>query len=144
MRQWLARSQFLRFCVVGTMGFIVDSAMLFFLHRWIGLDPYSARAISILTAMNCTWLGNRLITFRSHAATTRHEILFEWSRFVAANSFGAAVNYGTYALIVRFAPEPADSPYVALVCGVAVGLFVNFALSKRLVFRTRPAGDYQR
>ena len=135
----LTDSQFLRFGLVGAGGFIVDTTMLFLMHRVLGLDPYSARAISIFTAMNFTWMGNRLITFRLHAATAPRGIAVEWSRFVAANAFGALVNYAVYALLVRFAPTPLNSPYLALVCGVGAGLTVNFTLSKRLVFRPRSA-----
>lgn len=135
----LLQSQFLRFGLVGAGGFIVDTSMLFLMHRVLGLDPYSARAISMFTAMNCTWTGNRLITFRHHAATSPREIAVEWSRFIAANAFGALVNYVVYTLVVAFAPAPANSPYFGLVCGVAGGLMLNFTLSKRLVFRTKSA-----
>ena len=137
----IARSQFLRFSVVGAAGFVVDTAVLFLLHRMLGLDPYSARAISIFSSMNVTWMGNRLLTFRAHAATGRREMALEWSRFIAANAFGALVNYGVYAGLVGFAQPPLSSPYVALVFGVAAGLLVNFTLSKRLVFRAGPTGD---
>jgi dolichol-phosphate mannosyltransferase len=131
-------SRFLRFAVIGSGGFIVDESVLALLHGGIGLDPFSARAISILTAMTFTWWGNRNLTFREHAASGAQDTLSEWLRFMAANTVGALVNYGTYAALVRFAPAPLDNAYLAVAAGVAVGLVFNFTLSKRFVFR---AGD---
>lgn len=134
----VANSQFLRFGFVGACGFVVDTSVLFLMHRIIGFDPYSARAISIFVAMNVTWTGNRLLTFRAHAATSPGRMLGEWARFLLTNAVGALLNYAVYAALVRFAPPPANNPYLALIAGVAVGLVFNFTLSKRLVFRAPP------
>ncbi len=131
----IASSRFLRFGIVGAGGFVVDSAVLFMMHRLVGLDPYSARAISIFVAMNFTWMGNRQLTFREHAATGSRAMLAEWARFIATNLLGALVNYGVYAAVVRFAPAPLDNLYLALAAGVGAGLVFNFTLSQRLVFR---------
>jgi putative flippase GtrA len=133
----LRQSRFLRFAVVGAAGFVVDESVLALMHRVLGLDPFSARAISILAAMSFTWWGNRNLTFREHKAEGAAAIAREWLRFVAANSVGALVNYGSYALLVRFAPPPANNAYLATAIGVAIGLLFNFTLSKRLVFRPR-------
>jgi putative flippase GtrA len=131
----LSRSRFLRFGVVGAGGFVVDEAVLWIAHRLAGLDPYSGRAISILCAMTFTWWGNRRLTFRDQAAEGPAAIAREWLRFVAANAVGALVNYGTYTLLVRFGPAPLGNPFLAIACGVAIGLVFNFTLSKHLVFR---------
>jgi putative flippase GtrA len=128
-------SRFLRFGIVGAGGFVVDSSVLFLMHRIIGLDPYSARAISIFVAMNFTWMGNRQLTFREHRAKKPGAMLQEWARFIATNLLGALVNYAVYAAVVRFAPPPLDNLYLALAMGVGAGLVFNFTLSKRLVFR---------
>ena len=134
-RDDLRQSRFLRFAAVGAAGFVVDESVLAVMQRLVGLDPYSARAISIVAAMSFTWWGNRNLTFREHAAEGTAAIAREWLRFVAANSVGALVNYGTYAALVRFAPWPANNAYLATAIGVGIGLLFNFTLSKRLVFR---------
>ena len=133
----LRQSRFLRFAVVGTAGLVVDESVLALMHNLAGLDPFSARAVSILTAMSFTWWGNRNLTFYDHKASGAPAMAREWLRFVAANSVGALVNYGIYAALVRFAPAPANNPYLATATGVAIGLLFNFTLSKRLVFRAR-------
>jgi putative flippase GtrA len=128
------RSRFLRFAIVGAGGFIVDECALAAMHYGVGLDRYSARAISILCAMTFTWWGNRNLTFREHAAIGSAR-LHEWFRFVLANALGAVINYGVYSALVSFAPAPANNPLLAAAAGGGVGLIFNFTLSKRFVFK---------
>ena len=79
---------------------------------------------------------------RACGARRKLRCLGEWLRFVAANSFGALLNYGTYAALLRFAPAPLDNPYLATAIGVGVGMVFNFAASRALVFRAhRPEDD---
>lgn len=129
------RKQFLRFALVGTAGFFVDEGTLAVMRNIVGLGPFGGRAVSILTAMTFTWLGNRTLTFAAHAARGPAAMFREWLRFIGANSFGALVNYGVYAALVGFAPVPLDNAYLATAIGAAVGLLFNFTLSKTLVFR---------
>jgi putative flippase GtrA len=131
----LAASRFLRFTVVGCCGFVVDVSVFFLLHDVFGLSAYAARPFSILTAMVTTWLGNRMHTFRDHAASGAKAVLAEWLKFAAANSIGALFNYATFAAIIGFAPQPFANRYLALVAGTAVGLAFNFTMSKFVVFR---------
>ena len=131
----LARSPYLRFGLVGGCGFIVDETILTILHYAIGVDRYSARALSIFCAASFTWWGNRNLTFAEHAVTGGPLALArEWLKFMLANAVGAMVNYATYTLFVSFAPAPFDNPLLATVFGVGAGLSFNFTLSKRFVF----------
>lgn len=134
----LARLSFLRFAVIGSLGFVVDSTVLALDTNWLGLDPFKGRILSIFCAMVCTWLGNRYFTFADRRALGGVGAMFhEWSKFVAANIVGALVNYGVYAALLHFASAPFDNKYVALVIGVLAGLIFNFFLSKKLVFTGR-------
>ena len=130
------RSPYLRFALVGGCGFVVDETILAILHYLVGLDSYTARAISIFCAATFTWWGNRNLTFAEHAATGgARELVREWFKFMLANGVGALVNYSTYTIIVTFAPRPFCNPLLATAAGVGVGLVLNFTLSKRFVFR---------
>lgn len=138
MTQFVRRmqnSRFLRFALVGGAGFFVDEGVLWLMHSALGLDPFTGRAISILSAMTFTWWGNRTITFSAHAAVGMSATLHEWLRFVAANAFGAIINYGTFWSLLNFAPAPLNNAYLATAIGVGAGLIFNFTLSKRFVFR---------
>lgn len=134
------RAQFLRFATVGAAGFFVDEGVLALMRNLFGLGLLSGRAVSILCAMTFTWWGNRTITFHEHAARGFVPIAGEWLRYVMANSLGAALNYGSYALLVHVAPSPFDNPYLATAIGVAIGMTSNFTLSRFVVFRSHRGG----
>ncbi|HVT26250.1 MAG TPA: GtrA family protein [Rhizomicrobium sp.] len=131
----LLASRFLRFGIVGACGFVIDTSIFFVLHDLAGLSPYVARAFSILIAMSGTWFGNRTLTFREHAATGGRAVLREWLTFAAANAIGNTSNYLTFSALITFASPPFNNRYLALVAGTAVGMVLNFTLSKRIVFR---------
>lgn len=132
----LLPSPYLRFGLVGGCGFLVDETILTIVHYGLGVDRYSARAISIFCAATFTWWGNRNLTFAEHATTGGPLALArEWFKFMLANGVGALVNYSTYTLFVSFAPAPFSNPLLATAAGVGVGLVFNFTLSKRFVFR---------
>ncbi len=134
----LLRARILRFGAVGAAGFAVDETILALMHYAVGLDPYSARVVSILCTMIFTWWGNRIFTFAEHAARESvGAILREGVKFMLANGLGAVANYASYSLLVRFAPWPIGNPLLAAAIGVLIGLIFNFTLSKRFVFRAR-------
>jgi putative flippase GtrA len=134
--RWLLRHAFIRFGLVGAAGYVVDAMVLALATGQLGLDPYRGRALSIAVAMTATWAGNRYFTFaESRARGSVAAIAQEALKFAGANLIGAAVNYGVYAALVRFAPEPWSNVFVAQVIGVLAGLVFNFTLSKTLVFR---------
>ncbi len=137
----LKESRFLRFGIVGAGGFVVDTGVLFALFQLVQLPYVAARAASIFSAMNFTWMGNRVLTFRAHAAREPRAIAAEWFRFLATNAIGAAINW-LVSIVLRYeAPSPLSNPYLALVAGVAAGLAFNFTLSKRLVFVRGPSPE---
>lgn len=131
------RSRFLRFAFIGTLGFLVNEAALWGALKALALGPYAGGVFSFLIAATFTWLGNRILTFRAHAATTAYSMLREWLMFLAANGIGFLVNYAVYASLVTFAPKPLNNPFVALAFGTLAGLTLNFVLSSKLVFRSR-------
>jgi putative flippase GtrA len=136
--RYLLRHPFVRFALVGTVGYVVDTAVLALDTNLLGLDFAAGRAFSIFVAMCCTWLGNRYLTFPERRAHGLSGAAQEWLKFVGANLVGAVVNYGISVLLVRYAPAPFDDKYIAQACGVLAGLVFNFTLSRTMVFKTPP------
>jgi putative flippase GtrA len=124
--------QFLRFGVVGTVGFVVDSAVLLGMMA-AGLGPYGGRVISYLVAASTTFALNRAWTFRG--ARRDAPVAAQWGRFVLLNLAGFAANYGTYAALVAGVPLVAAQPVLGVAAGSIAGMFINFGLSRRFVFR---------
>jgi putative flippase GtrA len=129
-------AEFLRFGVVGSAGFVVDTAVLYSALA-AGAGLYGGRILSYVAAATATWAMNRAWTFREArnrpggAALSR-----QWALFLAVNLVGFLVNYGTYALMVGNFPLAAAHPVLAVAAGALAGMGGNFLLSRRYVFRS--------
>ena len=123
--------QFISFGLVGFAGLAVDLAFVYGLRRSVGL--YVAGLAAYLVAASVTYFLNRTLTFR-HAG--RHVALWrQWAAFLAANLAGFVLNRGTYAVLIATFATVAAQPYIAVCAGAVAGMFVNFSLSRRVVFR---------
>ncbi|MBK1657597.1 GtrA family protein [Paracraurococcus ruber] len=123
--------EFFRFGVVGTVGFLVDAAVLM-LGIALGLGPWLGRALSYLVGATTTFTLNRLWTFR-HAPRAA-SVGRQWVLFLLVNLVGFACNYGTYAALIAFVPVVAANPVLGVAAGSIAGLAGNFVLSRRFVF----------
>ncbi len=123
-------TQFTRFGAVGLIGLIIDTATVYLLRGSLGL--YGAGLLAYGVAASSNWLLHRIWTFRGQGSGPAHR---QWARFLAANLVGFALNRGTYALLVTFMAAAAAQPVIATTAGAVAGIFVNFQLSRRVVFR---------
>lgn len=131
--------QFLRFGLVGCIGFVVNSAVLYAAIGFAGTGPYLGRVLSYLAAATTTWYLNRIITFVDSRSDNVRQ---EWLRFLLVNSLGGCVNYLTYAAYLRLTSSAGAGPLIGVALGSCAGLVVNFILSRRLVFSgNRAAAD---
>ncbi|MGE0416193.1 MAG: GtrA family protein [Acetobacteraceae bacterium] len=123
-------AQFIRFGTVGTFGFVLDTASVYLLRGSLGL--YGAGVVAYLVAATGNWLVNRVWTFRGQGSGPMHR---QWARFLMVNLVGFVLNRGTYAALVTWLPAAAAEPVIATAAGAIAGMFVNFHLSRRMVFR---------
>lgn len=124
--------QFIKFGMIGVMGFIVDFVMLTVGIEILHLGRYAAAFFSFPFAITATWLGNRHFTFRGQS---RHSAREEFLRFVSVCALGLVINRGTYSLVITLVPIAYTHPILGLIAGTGTGMFFNFFLSKKLVFR---------
>lgn len=125
-------TQFLRFCVVGTVGFAIDAGILQLLVSAMDANPYFARVISFLAAASVTWLLNRRYTFELEHGATRAE----WARYTSFMVFGALVNYGAFAFLITVWEFAHAQPWLGVAVGSIAGLGINFLTSRLLVFQS--------
>ncbi len=123
-------AQFVKFGVVGTLGFLVDTAVVYALRFHVGL--YAAGMAAFLIAATANWVMNRLWTFRGRGSLPIHR---EWLQYMLANLFGFVLNRGTYIILITFVAICAEQPVLAVAAGSIAGMGVNFVLSRRMVFR---------
>ena len=122
--------QFLRFGIVGAMGFVVDTTVVYLLLNPIGV--YWAGALAYPVAASFNWAINRIWTFRGQSTGSAAA---QWGRFLAVNLLGFVLNRGTYFALVTISAFIAGHPVFAVAAGAIAGLAVNFDLSRRLVFK---------
>src|SRR3546814_928871 len=131
---------FARFALVGTIGFLVDAAVLSLLLHGAGIGPYLSRVISYLIAATTTWRLHRSFTFSDASPMP---VGRQWLRFVGVNAFGGGVNYGVYALLIGTGDaSSAIQPVLAVAAGSLTALLLNFVLSRLLVFPEARTGGF--
>ncbi|WP_431285351.1 GtrA family protein [Humitalea sp. 24SJ18S-53] len=121
-----------RFGVVGALGFLVDTAVLYGALA-LGAGLYGGRVLSYLAAASFTWAVNRAWTFAGRAAGAKAGR--QWALFVLVNLGGFVLNYGTYAAMVAWWPLAALHPVLGVAGGAIAGMGCNFVLSRAVVFR---------
>lgn len=124
--------QFLRFGVVGSIGFLLDFAVLSAAVA-LGMGPYGGRVVSYLVAATGVYALNRAWTFRDRRGPGA--VGRQWGLYVLLNLAGFAVNYGTYAAITAWTAIGAQYLVVGVAAGSIAGMFINFFLNRQLVFR---------
>lgn len=118
-----------RFAFVGGVGFVVDTGCLAILHHGGGLDPFSARVISITAATLTTWRLNRTLTFGASATSQ----LSEGFRYGAIASAAAVLNYILYAAALLL--WPALPPVAAVIAATSVAMGFSYFGYSRFVFQ---------
>ena len=125
-----AARKFLAFCVVGTIGLLVDLAVLYALAPFLGW--YVGRVLSFAAAATTTWYFNRRYTF-ADAQEGGERLLRQYLRYIVSMLGGAAVNYSIYVLTLKFLPLD-NAPACGVALGSIGGLALNFASARFLVF----------
>jgi putative flippase GtrA len=120
---------FIRFGIVGTLGFCWDTGTVYALKGMTGL--YVAGFVSYFVASTANWGLNRVWTFRHREHDAAH---VQWAKFFAANLIGFAFNRGTYFTLISISRLCHSEPVLAIIAGSAGGLCFNYFLSKRFVF----------
>lgn len=127
--------EFIRFVVVGGLGFVMDTGGLQIFLR-LGLGYYTGRIPSFLIACAVTWVINRLWTFKSGRQTSKTRSA---ALYLGVQCVGWAANLVVYGLCLFLFPGLKQWPLIMLplVLGAGTGMVVNFLGSKHLAFRAR-------
>jgi putative flippase GtrA len=139
-------SELFRFCVVGSVGFLVDASVLQVLVSWFGGGLLISRVFSYLAAATVTWFLHRIYTFRDHLSSSDNDsassraLLTQWSRFVLTNGIGASLNYGIYAVCILGSALCREYPVIGVAIGSLVAMIFNYVISKRFVFSGNTQG----
>ncbi|MBS1016858.1 GtrA family protein [Acetobacter persici] len=128
-----------KFATVGGLGLVWDSGTVYALRPLIGLT--AATLVAYFVAATLNWMLNRIWTFKG-AGQHDHPVL-QWLRFLLANSLGFLLNRGTVYTLFYTVPLCVAYPVLALAAGSLAGMFANFNLSQKMVFREKPPASVQ-
>jgi putative flippase GtrA len=128
------QNQFIRFLIVGSVGFIIDTAVLYIGLYLIGFDRFTGRLFSYIIAATTTWYLHRKFTF---SASDTSKPLRQWGHFLVANGIGGLINFGIYSLVVIYGKDHYLTPLIGIFLGSVAGLAFNFIISRTLVFKTK-------
>jgi len=119
------------FLASGLIALSVDAAILETGIRLFGLHPLAARLLGISCAMVAGWLAHRTLTFMLRSPPT----FGEFARYAAVAWTTAAINYGTFALIL--VARPALPPLAALLLASIVATVFAYMGMRYGAFRGR-------
>lgn len=123
--------QFFKFGIVGVVGFVVDTGLLYFAIHALEFGRIAAGMFSFPFAVTVTWIGNRLFTFSDAPPMPAMKQL---AKFAFVCGIGIVFNRGTYSLLVTFVPFVYDYPVIGLLAGTGVAMFFNFFATRKHVF----------
>ena len=123
--------EFFRFVVVGCLGFVVDSSIVFALSE-TGVSSVLARIPALVAAIFTTWILNRTLTFRVNTPKSREEV----SRYIAVALSSAVLNFLLYTVLVVIIGV---RPVVAVAVSTIALLFYSFYGYRQFAFKTRIA-----
>lgn len=140
-------SEFMRFGLVGGIGFIVDTALFTLLRETI-LSPehvfagsFIAKIISTIVAILVNWIGNRYWTFRHHR---REKMLRESIEFFAVSLAGMVIALGVLGVshyMMGYTSLLADT--ISNVVGLVLGAIFRFVLYRYWVFNDKRGSRVQ-
>ena len=135
----ILKHTFVRFALVGGIGFLVDLTCMVLLSVW--LPHLLARAIAFWVAASSNWWWNRTITFTNNKAldTNKKTAVLQWLQFIGGSLIAFIPNWGCYVLLMSQPPILDNSisvlwPYLAMIPGVLIGMMLNYAFSRFWIF----------
>ncbi len=123
--------RFWRFCLIGTIGFLVDGSLLVLFLATTEFGPFISRLISFSFAVLMTWVLNRNWAFHD---TCRNNMLHELVLYLSVQGVGIGINFTVYSLLIIYGAPPFSTPLFALAIASAISLTANFMGLSRAVF----------
>ena len=124
--------EIISFAAVGTVGFLLDAAIVWALTQFTNITPIWAKLIAFPFAVTLTWLLNRNSTFKDRK---QPNYLKEWAKYIQVNSLGAITNNVSFIILVAKIDYLYQQPIIAVALGSIIGMTFNYLGSKIWVFK---------
>ena len=120
-------SKFLKFCIVGSSGMVIDFGITWLLKERVKINKYFANSTGFILAASSNYYLNRTWTFHDH----NPEIAIQYISFIIISLFGLALNnLIIYILNDRFK----YNFYLSKLFAIAVVTIWNFVMNFLITF----------
>ncbi|MEW6141699.1 MAG: GtrA family protein [Chloroflexota bacterium] len=124
--------RFLKFCLVGASGVVVNEGLLWLLKQFAGLPLPLASVISIETSIISNFILNDYFTFRDRRGRGARSFLARLGKFNVVSLAGLGINMGfllvlTYLLGVHY--------LISNLVGIALALIWNYLVNLRWTWK---------
>jgi len=127
--------EFIKFCLVGLTGLVVDTAVLISLVDYASLDPRFAAVIAFSAAVSWNYLFNKIWAFRSGRSAP---VPRSYISFVSICIGGLGIRIGVMHLLIAYAGMGVTPWYIlASLIGISAATVFNFLGSKYVAFKSR-------
>lgn len=117
--------------LIGAFAALAIDASIVTVMMHFGSPVIIARLLAMLAGITTTYFFNRRYTFSpSHPAS-----LGDWSRYVAAQSVGTAVNFGLSTGLIYLSSREPWQIWASIGVGAGVGFCINFFTARRRLHR---------
>lgn len=125
----LHQVDFVRFCIVGALGFVINFLLLSLLYKGLGLNVFLAQLISSEIALFNNFILHHNYTYKDRSNKSVKELLIQFhaSSWSAILGSAAIVALGVRVLHMHY--------FAALVVASALGLVWNFGWTKFVIWR---------
>ncbi len=126
--------RFLKFVVVGGVGFCVDTGTLTILALVFGVDRVVAKAVAFALAVLNNFVWNRLWTYPEARSKS---LWAQVALFVAVSVVGLGIALVVFNFVDRLALQHANAVialYIAQAASVGVALFWNYAANRFITY----------
>lgn len=126
-------SELIRFFTVTVIGVVLDIALAYWLAEQFGLSLWIAATIGFVTAASFNYVAHQLWSFREGSRRLSAARALKY-----AGAAGATLLARVAVVALLDAALGGEPALLILICGAGVSFFVNFGLSKFVVFAEAP------
>ncbi|GAT63268.1 putative flippase GtrA [Paludibacter jiangxiensis] len=121
-------AQFVKFCVVGASGTVIDFGLTYLFKEKVHLNKYISNSIGFLSAATSNYILNRIWSFENHNPAIGEQYML----FMSISLLGLLINNGVIYLLTK---KLHMNFYVAKVIATGVVTLWNFVMNYLFTFR---------
>lgn len=134
----LLKIDFVRFCIVGGTGFLINLLLLTLLHKVLKIEVFLAQLISAEVSLFSNFILHHHWTYKAHKVNkSTSQLLVQFHATTWPAIVGSAVMVWVGENLLHF------NNFSALIVSSAIALFWNFGWSKYVVWRDLTPDEYK-